>query len=85
MSKGVSVKQQCEVCGNEYDKVFEVNMNGITHHYDCFECAIYALAPSCANCGVRIIGHGLESDGIFYCCDHCAEAQGVTGMKDRAS
>jgi ribosome-binding protein aMBF1 (putative translation factor) len=36
----------CEVCGNEYDKAFEVNMNGATHIFDSFECAISALAPT---------------------------------------
>jgi len=32
-------------------------MNGINH---TLECAIHALAPICANCGVRIVGHGIE-------------------------
>jgi hypothetical protein len=61
----------CEVCGNEYDKVFEVNKDGTTHVFDCFECAIQALAPQCANCNCRIIGHGMEAGGEFYCCAHC--------------
>jgi hypothetical protein len=50
----------CEVCGNEYDKVFEVSMSGGTHTFDSFECAINALAPTCNHCGCRIIGHGVE-------------------------
>jgi hypothetical protein len=33
-----------------------------THTFDCFECAIAALAPECEKCGVKIIGHGLEAD-----------------------
>jgi len=74
---------KCEVCGNEYDKTFQVVMRATTHIFDSFECAIYALAPSCANCGVKVIGHGLESNSRFFCCDHCAEAQGVQGMEDR--
>ena len=54
------------------------------HPYlDSFECAIHALAPTCATCGIRIVGHGLENDGTFFCCDHCAEAKGVTGLRDR--
>ena len=73
----------CEVCGNDYDKAFEVQAQGATHVFDSFECAIHALAPTCGTCGVRIIGHGLESDGRFYCCDHCAEKAGVEGLKDR--
>lgn len=73
----------CEVCGNTYDKTFEVVMQGQQHIFDSFECAIHALAPRCENCGVRIIGHGLEADGRFFCCDHCAEAQGVMNLRDR--
>ena len=71
----------CEHCGNEYDKSFQVIMGGKTHNFDSFECAIHALAPSCAHCGVKIMGHGLEKDGTFYCCDHCAEAKGVQGLR----
>lgn len=74
----------CEVCGNEYDKTFEVNMNGRTHVFDSFECAIQALAPVCAHCGCRIIGHGVEANGIFYCCAHCAGKDGILDLEDRA-
>jgi hypothetical protein len=38
----------CETCGNDYDKAFQVKMNGSTHTFDSFECAIHALAPACA-------------------------------------
>jgi hypothetical protein len=54
---------QCEVCGNEYDKSFEVILAGQRHVFDSFECAANALAPRCAHCGCRILGHGLEADG----------------------
>lgn len=74
---------QCERCGNEYDKTFEVVMAGERHVFDSFECAIHALAPTCDHCGVRIIGHGLEANGSFFCCDHCAEKEGVMGLRDR--
>lgn len=73
----------CEFCGNNYDKAFEVKMNGTSHTFDSFECAIQTLAPECTMCGVRIIGHGLEADGKFFCCDHCAERAGVTALRDR--
>jgi hypothetical protein len=73
----------CEVCGNHYDKAFEVVMAGKRHVFDCFECAVHALAPACSQCGCRIIGHGLEANGRFFCCDHCAEKSGVRGLKDR--
>lgn len=72
------MKAQCEVCGNMYDKAFEVKMNGESHIFDSFECAIHALAPTCDNCGVRIVGHGIERDTTYFCCAHCAEKQGVT-------
>jgi hypothetical protein len=74
----------CETCGNEYDKAFEVRMAGETHTFDSFECAIHALAPACAHCGCRIVGHGVESEGTFYCCANCAERSGVTALQDRA-
>ena len=73
----------CEFCGNDYDKAFEVRMNGESHTFDSFECAIQTLAPVCDTCGVRIIGHGLEANGSFYCCDHCASRAGVSGLNDR--
>jgi hypothetical protein len=74
---------RCEQCGNDYDKSFDVVMNGESHTFDSFECAMQVLAPNCATCGVRIVGHGLEDDGTFYCCDHCAEKAGVEGLNDR--
>jgi hypothetical protein len=74
----------CESCGNTYDKAFEVVMGGTSHTFDSFECAIQMLAPSCAHCGTRIIGHGLEQGGTFYCCGHCAEMQGAEKLRDRA-
>lgn len=76
---------QCETCGNDYDKAFQVTLGGKTPTYDSFECAIHALAPTCANCGTRIVGHGLENKGTFYCCDHCAEHKGVKGLRDRVN
>jgi len=74
----------CEVCGNDYDKSFIIKMNGEEHVFDSFECAISVLAPTCENCRVRIVGHGLETNGTYFCCDHCAEKQGVTSLRDRS-
>ncbi len=75
----------CEVCGNEYDKAFSVTTaSGEEHSFDSFECAIHALAPACDHCGCKIIGHGVEADGSLFCCAHCAEQQGVSGVADRA-
>jgi len=74
----------CEVCGNEYDKAFEVTKEGQGHVFDSFECAIHALAPRCAHCDCQIIGHGVEADGTLYCCAHCARESGTPELRDRA-
>ncbi|MGQ0751732.1 MAG: hypothetical protein ACT4PS_14455 [Betaproteobacteria bacterium] len=73
----------CELCGNEYDKSFEIKMAGKSHTFDSFECAIHALAPTCAHCNCRIVGHGMEAGGKFYCCAHCASHEGASGLRDR--
>ena len=74
----------CEVCGNEYDKAFQLTRDGETHTFDSFECAIHAVAPTCAHCGCRVIGHGVEANDSIYCCAHCAQEEGVTTLTDRA-
>ena len=76
---------QCEVCGNEYEKTFEVLIGGQRHVFDSFECAIHALAPACAHCRCKIIGHGVEGGGAYYCCANCARAAGQKGVADRAA
>lgn len=75
----------CETCGNDYDRTFTVTMNGQSHIYDSFECAIHALAPQCPQCGVRVVGHGVEDGERIFCCVHCAEKQGVSGLRDRGA
>jgi hypothetical protein len=75
---------QCEVCGNDYDMAFEVHASGAVHVFDSFECAISRLAPVCEHCGVKVIGHGVQSGGRFFCCAHCAGAGGDGGVQDRA-
>jgi hypothetical protein len=75
---------RCEVCGNEYDKAFVITMEGREHTFDSFECAIHALAPSCAHCGCKVIGHCIEGDGAVYCCANCARHAGVEAVADRA-
>ncbi len=74
---------KCDACGNDYDKAFKVTKAGKTYTFDSFECAIHILAPACATCGVRVVGHGLEQGGTFYCCAHCAHKQGVEQLRDR--
>ena len=76
---------RCEVCGNEYDKAFTVTpAGGKARTFDSFECAIHALAPACAHCGCKIVGHGVEAEGRMFCCAHCAAQAGVGGLADRA-
>jgi hypothetical protein len=74
----------CELCGNDYDKAFEISLRGESHTFDSFECAIHALAPECGHCGCKIIGHGVEADGAIFCCAHCASEEGQSGLTDRA-
>ena len=76
---------KCATCGNEYDKAFTITtVDGASESFDSFECAIHMLAPTCANCGCRVIGHGAEHEGTFYCSAFCARKEGVTGLDDRA-
>lgn len=73
----------CEVCGNAYDRAFQVVAGGATHVFDSFECAIQAMAPRCSHCDCRIIGHGMEGGGKMFCSAHCARAAGIPAVKDR--
>ena len=72
----------CEVCGNDYDRSFEVISAGKRHVFDSFECAIHKLAPECDHCGCRIIGHGIEANDKFFCCASCARHAGVQAAVD---
>jgi hypothetical protein len=76
---------RCEVCGNDYDKSFELIAAGARHTFDSFECAIQAIAPICEHCKCRVIGHGVEVSGHFFCCAHCARSSTSTDVKDRAA
>ena len=74
---------RCDVCGNDYDKACTITQGDRSGTFDSFECAIHAMAPSCAHCGCKVIGHGAEHDGTYYCCAHCARHDGVKGIDDR--
>lgn len=74
----------CDLCGNTYDKAFQVTMSGKTGTFDSFECAIQSMAPQCAHCRCRIIGHGVEQGDRIFCCAHCAKTAGATQLRDRA-
>lgn len=65
--------QRCEQCGMESRWTFAISMDGTTHTFDSFECALFAMAPACNHCGCRILGHPALVDDELYCCTHCAE------------
>lgn len=74
----------CEACGNDYDRAFEIVMpDGDRHSFDSFECAIDVLAPTCAHCGCRVIGHGTQAGDQIFCCAHCAHEAGAAELRDR--
>lgn len=74
----------CDACGNDYDKSFTLTTRGKTYTFDSFECAIHITAPRCSRCDIPIIGHGVEKGSQIFCCAHCAQAEGVSGLRDRA-
>jgi hypothetical protein len=76
MQEEMAMELVCEVCGNDYDKAFQVVMAGETHVFDCFECAIHSLAPVCTECGCRVVGHGVETGDTIFCSHHCANRAG---------
>ena len=75
---------KCEVCGNDYDQSFEVSRGGERHTFDSFECAVHRMAPTCAHCGCKVVGHGVEATGRIFCCANCAREEGTRDLRDRA-
>jgi hypothetical protein len=75
---------RCDVCGNDYDRTFEVRHDGRSYTFDSIECAVQRIAPLCLHCGCRVIGHGVEQDGEVFCCAHCARGHGKGDLRDRA-
>lgn len=76
--------EKCETCGNEYDKMMLIKKEGVSHHFDSFECAIHAMAPHCWHCDCRIIGHGMEANGKTFCCASCSAEEGEMRLVDRS-
>ena len=72
---------RCATCGNNYDRAFIVVQGEESFFFDSFECAIARLAPKCATCGVHIVGHGVEANGVFYCCGHCERSAAETPVE----
>ncbi|HEX2486213.1 MAG TPA: hypothetical protein VHQ66_12970 [Myxococcota bacterium] len=76
--------EKCNGCGNEYDKPFEVMLDGRRYIFDSFECAVHTLAPRCTVCEVTILGHGVEQEGAIFCCASCARKAGADRLRDNA-
>lgn len=76
--------EPCEACGNDHYFSFEVITASNRHVFDSFECAIHQLAPICGHCSGKVIGHGVEANGTFFCCANCARMAGVTAVVDHA-
>jgi len=69
----------CDTCGNDYWMAFEIRtVGGSAYTFDSFECAAQWLAPVCEHCGCRVLGHGTEASGRFFCCAHCARQSGAS-------
>jgi hypothetical protein len=60
----------------------QLNGDGVNHSFDCFECAIHKLAPVCSECGVKVLGHGVEVAKDLFCSAHCARLSGFTHIVD---
>ena len=76
------VNNQCDVCGNTYENLFEVRINNQSFWFDCFECAAHKLAPVCTRCHVKVLGHGIEVGEQIFCGAHCAHQLGYTKPVD---
>jgi hypothetical protein len=67
----------CATCGIGTDEPLRIDYHDRTTDFCCFECAISRLAPECAQCRCRVIGHGTYGrDQKTYCCSFCAEQAG---------
>lgn len=76
----------CDVCGNEYAKAFSVTTSdGQQFTFDSIECAVGKIAPECAHCGCRVLGHGVQDGDTVYCCAHCARESGVDAVADNTA
>src|SRR5262249_52442631 len=64
----------CDTCGIRTDEPLRITYHGQTCDFCCFECAITPLAPRCAHCEGKVIGHGSYGEGgRIFCCSHCKE------------
>lgn len=66
----------CEFCGNHIKDSLKIVAHNREHEFDCFQCAIQSLAPTCASCSCRIIGQSIDENGFCYCGLHCQRMAG---------
>jgi hypothetical protein len=65
----------CATCGIDTREPLSITYHKNTADYCCFECAITPLAPACAHCNCKVIGHGTYgADQKIYCCQKCADS-----------
>lgn len=77
---------RCDVCGNDYPLSFEViDADGRHAVFDSIECAAHRIAPTCAHCGCRVLGHGIQDGERIFCCASCSRQAGVQGAIDNTS
>ncbi|MFE7704663.1 hypothetical protein ACFU6I_02410 [Streptomyces sp. NPDC057486] len=60
---------------DDYDMAFEVAAEGAVHVFDSPECTARRLSPVCTNRRSHPPGHGLQAEGQFFRCAHCAHRQ----------
>lgn len=77
---------KCTICGNDYARSFDVvTADGEQFTFDSMECAAQQLAPTCAHCGCRVLGHGIEAPSGIYCCARCAHSGGELEAVDNTT
>lgn len=79
----------CDTCGNEWSPIMRVQIGERQMQFDCFECAITALAPRCSNCGCIVVGHGVTPQGHSAhetcCSEHCARERMLRDHNGRSA
>jgi hypothetical protein len=70
--------------GNDYDNSIRSGAPGKTPAIDGTEGAIPASVPSRRRCGVRIVGHDVETGGWMVFGDRGTDSPDVTEPRDRS-
>lgn len=66
----------CYSCRSKRQNTFRIFLkNGRSFEFDCFECAIRALAPHCQRCGLEVLDRGIEVGESIFCGVPCAWAE----------